>query len=82
MKKLFVGGLEHDVTEDQLRTEFEAFGEVERCYIIKDKSTGESRGFGFCEMVDDQAADLAMLSLNGKTVNGRRIGVNLARPRD
>lgn len=82
MKKLFVGGLSADVDEEMLKHEFQNFGEVADVIILRDKLTGASRNFGFIEFFEDAAADLAMASMNGKVVWGRKIGVNLARPRE
>ncbi|OGF64048.1 MAG: RNA-binding protein [Candidatus Fischerbacteria bacterium RBG_13_37_8] len=78
---IYVGNLAREVTEADLRAEFEAFGQVATVTIIKDKLTGESRGFGFVEMQDTSEAQAAMNALNGKEVKGRVLNVNEARPR-
>ncbi|RJP29994.1 MAG: RNA-binding protein, partial [Candidatus Omnitrophota bacterium] len=79
--KLYVGGLSYQATEDDLRQEFEAFGEVDSTTVIKDKYSGKSKGFGFVEMVNQEEAEAAMAGLNGKDMMGRSITVNEARPR-
>ena len=78
---IYVGNLSRDVTEDDLRQAFEAFGQVESANIIKDKFSGESRGFGFVEMPSKNEAQSAITGLNGKDLMGRVINVNEARPR-
>ena len=79
--KLYVGNLPYSVTEDDLREAFEAFGSVESVNTIKDRYTGESKGFGFIEMADRSEAQKAIENLNGKEFKGRTITVNEARPR-
>lgn len=79
---IYVGNLARQVTEDELRAEFEAFGQVESVAIIKDKFTGESRGFGFVEMGNAEEAKKAIEGLNGKDVGGRALNINEARPRE
>jgi len=78
---LYVGNLSFDVTEDDLRTAFGAFGEVTSASIIMDRATGRSRGFGFVEMADKAAAQSAMQGLNLQELKGRAITVNEARPK-
>jgi RNA recognition motif-containing protein len=78
---IYVGNLSHDATEDDVRQAFEAFGEVSTINLIKDKFSGESRGFGFVEMPTKSEADAAITALNGQEVKGRAINVNEARPR-
>jgi len=78
---IYAGNLSHDLTEDELREAFAAFGEVSSCSIIKDKFTGGSRGFGFVEMPSKEEADAAINELNGKELKGRAIRVNEAHPR-
>jgi RNA recognition motif-containing protein len=80
--KLYVGNLSFDITEDALRKEFEAHGEVASVAIITDKFTARPRGFGFVEMNDDEQAKAAIKALNEKDVLGRNIKVNEARPRE
>ena len=78
---IYVGNLSHDITEDDLRQAFEAFGEVTSVNVIKDKFTGESRGFGFVELSGKAEAQSAIDGLNGKELKGRTLTVNEARPR-
>jgi len=77
-KKIYVGNLNYATTEDTLSSLFSQYGEVVSSVIIKDRYTEQSKGFGFIEMSDDQAADAAIATLNGKEVDGRRIRVNVA----
>lgn len=79
---LYVGNLPYRITEDQLRETFEEFGKVSSCTIIKDKVTGQSKGFGFLEMPESSEAQAAISSLNGRDLMGRKINVNEARPRE
>ncbi len=79
---LYVGNLSYRLTEDQLREAFEEFGEVASCTIIKDRATGQSKGFGFVEMPNDNEAKEAIGGLNGRELQGRKINVNEARPRE
>jgi RNA recognition motif-containing protein len=69
------------VTEEDLRTEFSAFGQVATVTMLKDKFTGETRGFGFVEMPAAAEAQAAIEGMNGKDVKGRTLNVNEARPR-
>jgi RNA recognition motif-containing protein len=78
---IYVGNLSRDVTEDDLRQAFESFGEVNSINIIKDKFTGESRGFGFVEMPTKTEAEAAITGMNGQDLKGRALNVNEARPR-
>ena len=78
---IYVGNLSRDLSETELKEAFTAFGEVQSCNIIKDKFTGESRGFGFVEMPNKDEADKAIAALNGKDLKGRNLTVNEARPR-
>jgi RNA recognition motif-containing protein len=78
---IYVGNLSRDLSETDLKEAFQAFGEVQSCNIIKDKFTGESRGFGFVEMPNKEEADKAIAALNGKDLKGRNLTVNEARPR-
>lgn len=77
---IYAGNLSREVTEDDLRKAFEAFGQVTSVSIIKD-SFGESRGFGFVEMPVEAEAQSAINGLNGKELKGRTLDVNEARPR-
>jgi len=78
---IYVGNLASTITEAELRTAFEAFGQVTSASVIKDKFTGESRGFGFVEMPLMGEAQAAISNLNGKELGGKAIAVNEARPR-
>jgi RNA recognition motif-containing protein len=78
---IFVGNLSREATEQDLKEAFEAFGEVSKVSIIKDKFTGEAKGFAFVEMPDNAAAQAAMDKLNGTDVKGRKLNVNEAQPR-
>lgn len=78
---IYVGNLSFNATEEQLTSAFKAFGEVSSVSIIKDKFTGESRGFAFVEMPDQSAAQAAISGLNGTDLNGRTLNINEARPR-
>ncbi|MFL6197038.1 MAG: RNA recognition motif domain-containing protein [Thermoanaerobaculia bacterium] len=79
---LYVGNLPYRITEDQLKSTFEEFGQVSSCTIIKDKVTGQSKGFGFLEMPEPSEAEAAINKLNGQDLMGRKINVNEARPRE
>ena len=79
-KKMYVGNLSFQSTEDDIRNLFSEFGDVESVNLITDRETGRSRGFAFVEMPDDQA-NAAMQSLNGSDFEGRSLKINEARPR-
>ena len=78
---IYVGNLTREVTEEDLREAFEAFGEVTSVKIITDRFTGDSRGFGFVEMSNSPEAQSAISGLDGKELKGRSLRVNEARPR-
>ena len=78
---IYVGNLSYDVTEDDLRTEFAAFGDVSSVSIIKDKFSGQSKGFAFVEMPVLQQGQAAINGLNGKKLKDRAINVSGARER-
>ncbi len=78
---IYVGNLSRDVSEEDLRQAFEAFGQIESVNIIKDKFSGEPRGFGFVEMPSKTEAQSAIDGLNGKDLKGQSLNVNEARPR-
>lgn len=82
MKKIYVGNLPYDATDDDLRELFAPFGDVATSSIVMDRETGRSRGFGFVEMSDDAQADTAIQSMNGAQVGGRSLTVNEARPKE
>ncbi len=79
---LYVGNLSRQVTEDDLRQAFEAHGEVSSVALIKDKFSGEPRGFAFVEMPAKAQAIAAMRAMNGQEIMGRAIIVNEAKPRE
>jgi RNA recognition motif-containing protein len=78
---IYVGNLSFEVSEENLRQAFEAFGQVSSATIVKDKYSGQPRGFGFVEMPDQDKAKAAIENLNGKELLGRQMNVNEARPR-
>jgi RNA recognition motif-containing protein len=78
---IYVGNLSFEVTDDDLRQLFSSYGEVESANVIKDRFSGESRGFGFVEMPAKKDADAAIAALNGTDVKGRTITVNEAKPK-
>ncbi len=79
-KKLYVGGLSYDTTQDGLRDAFSKVGTVESATIITDKMSGRSKGFGFVEMATDEEARKAIEMWSGKELDGRTLTVNEARP--
>ena len=79
-KKLYVGNLSYNMTEDTLKDSFSAAGSVDSAIIIKDKMSGRSKGFGFVEMSTDEEAQKAIEMFNGKELDGRALTVNEARP--
>jgi len=79
--KIYVGNLSYEVTEEDLRLALEQFGQVESATIIKDKHSGQSKGFGFVEMASKAEGQAAIDGLNGKELKGRALNVNEARPR-
>ncbi|MDP2268640.1 MAG: RNA-binding protein [Deltaproteobacteria bacterium] len=78
---IYVGKLAHNVTEDELRTAFAAFGKVNAVNIIKDKYTSRPKGFGFVEMPSAEEAEAAISQLHGKDMQGQALDVNEAKPR-
>lgn len=81
MKNIFVGNLNFNTSEDELRQMFEAHGQVDRVSIMTDRETGRSRGFGFVEMTNAEEAERAIAALNGTQLGGRTLNVNEARPK-
>ena len=81
MKNIFVGNLDFNTSEEQLRQLFEVHGQVDRVSIMTDRDTGRSRGFGFVEMTSNEDGEKAIAALNGTQVGGRTINVNEARPK-
>ena len=80
--KLYVGSLAYGVTDDKLKELFESQGKVLSASVIKDRDSGQSKGFGFVEMDDIKEGQAAIAALNGKEVEGRTIMVNQARPQE
>ncbi|MBI2900463.1 MAG: RNA-binding protein [Planctomycetes bacterium] len=78
---IYVGNLSYEVTDEDLRTAFEEFGEVASASVIMDRATGRSRGFGFVEMNEHGQAQAAIQGLNLREIKGRAITVNEARPK-
>jgi RNA recognition motif-containing protein len=81
MKKIYVGNLSFDTTEDQLRELFAAHGEVSSVAVVTDRMTGKSRGFAFVEMPNDEEASAAIAAVNGAQLEGRSLKVDEARAR-
>ena len=81
-KKLYVGNLPYGMTDSDLQNLFQPHGTVQSAQVIVDRDTGRSKGFGFVEMDNDEAAQAAIGALNGQEVNGRALTVNEARPRE
>lgn len=82
MKKLFVGSLPWATDDQALNDMFSKFGKVSSAVVLKDRMTGRSRGFGFVEMENDEEAMAALNALNDSDMEGRKIVVNEARPRE
>lgn len=78
--KIYVGNLSRDVTEEDLKQAFGAFGQVQTVNVLKDKFTGEPRGFGFVEMASPEEAKAAIAGMNGQDLKGRALKVNEALP--
>jgi cold-inducible RNA-binding protein len=81
VKNIFVGNLDFNTSEDELRKLFEVHGQVDRITILTDRDTGRSRGFGFVEMANAEEGDKAIAALNGSQIGGRTLNVNEARPK-
>ena len=82
MTNLFVGNLSYQTTDSDLEAAFSAYGAVDKASVIRDRETGQSRGFGFVEMPNSSEATAAINALNGRELNGRAMNVNEARPRE
>lgn len=80
--KIYVGNMPFSMSEDQLRSLFESYGDVDSVSVITDRETGRPRGFAFVEMNDDNSAMKAIEELHEREVEGRRLNVNKARPRE
>ncbi|HEY6307718.1 MAG TPA: RNA-binding protein [Candidatus Angelobacter sp.] len=81
MKNIYVGNLDFNVSEDELRGAFAAYGQVDNVTILKDRDTGQPRGFGFVEMANDEEAEKAINGINGTQLGSRVLNVNEARPK-
>ena len=79
-KRIYVGGLPFKTTEEEMNTLFATYGQVTSAKLITDKYSGQSRGFGFVEMPNDEEANAAMEKLNGSDFGGRKLTINEARP--
>lgn len=82
MKKLFVGNLPFSATEEEVRSLFSEFGEVQGVIIPTDRDTGKPRGFAFVQMAVDEDAEKAIAAVNGRNMGGRALNVNEARPKE
>jgi len=82
VKNIYVGNISFQTTEQDIEQAFSAYGQVERVQIVKDRESGQSRGFGFVEMSDNNDADKAIAALDGAELSGRKLTVNEARPRE
>jgi len=81
LKNIFVGNLDFNTSEEELRHLFEPYGQVDRVSILTDRETGRSRGFGFVEMASAEDGEKAIAALNGSQLGGRTLNVNEARPK-
>jgi RNA recognition motif-containing protein len=81
MKSMYIGNLDFSTTEDQLRALFAAHGAVETVTLVRDRDTGQPRGFAFLEMTNDSEAEKAIQALNGTLLGGRTLTINEARPK-
>ena len=79
---IYVGNLAYNATDEELRSAFEAFGQVTSVKIVRDRDSGRSRGFAFVEMEDGEGAQNAVAQMNGRDLKGRNLVVNEARPRE
>jgi RNA recognition motif-containing protein len=81
VKNIFVGNLNFNTSEEELRQLFEPYGQVDRVSIMTDRDTGRSRGFGFVEMTSAEDGEKAIAALNGSQIGGRTLNINEARPK-
>ncbi len=82
MTNIFVGNLSYQTTEDELQAVFCEYGAVDRVSVVRDRDSGQPRGFAFVEMPNNTEASNAIQALNGREINGRALNVNEARPRE
>jgi RNA recognition motif-containing protein len=80
--KIYVGNMPFSMNEGQLRSLFEEFGEIDSVNVITDRETGRPRGFAFVEMNDEESAQKAITALENREIDGRKLNVNKARPRE
>src|SRR5689334_20137786 len=80
-KNIYVGNLDYNVTEDELRDAFNAYGQVDNVTVMRDRDTGQPRGFAFVEMANDEEAEKAIAGTNGMQLGSRSLNVNEARPK-
>jgi RNA recognition motif-containing protein len=78
---IYVGNLDFRTTEEELRTLFEGYGQVERVNVVRDRDSGQPRGFAFVEMVNGEEAEKAIAGVNGSNFGGRTLNVSEARPK-
>lgn len=78
---IYIGNLNFTVDEDKLRRIFEKYGEVSSVRIIKDKETGENKGYGFIEMKNEEEGKRALQEMNSREIDGRHVKVNIAKPK-
>lgn len=81
MKNIYVGNLDFGATEEEVRALFEPHGAVEKVTLVRDRDSGQSRGFAFVEMTNDGEAEAAITAVNGASLGGRSLNVNEARPK-
>jgi cold-inducible RNA-binding protein len=81
MKNIYVGNLDYNISEQELRAAFEAYGQVDNVTIMRDRDTGQPRGFAFVEMANDEEAQKAIQGTNGTQLGARALNVNEARPK-
>lgn len=81
-KKLYVGNLAFSVTDEELHQAFESFGSIASARVVMDRMSGRSKGFGFVELEDDQAANDAISKMDGQTIGGRPVRVSEAKPQE
>ena len=79
--KIYVGNIPYSTTDEELMKEFQKYGEVKEAYVVKDKYSGRSRGFGFVEMPNEEEAMNAISHMDGSEMGGRRVKVAQAKPR-
>lgn len=82
MMNIYVGNLSFNTTDESLRSAFESFGAVDKASVVRDKYSGDSRGFGFVEMPAKAEAEAAISGMDGRDLDGRTIRVNEAKPRE